>query len=132
MAKKVGAYAFAADIGPFVRKAQAEGTNTLRAIATALNDWGVLTARGKRWRSATVKNLLRRLEPPLTSGEEDFVKWVERCERRKLSPEEVRLWIAKAKAVGDVTRRYISIRENRSHNRVIKPSAGQNPGPQAR
>jgi hypothetical protein len=87
---------------PIIREAQAGGANTLKAIVDALNARGIQTARGGRWRSATVKTLLRRLEPALTPKQKEFVNWAERCERRKLSPEEVRLWITQAKAIGDL------------------------------
>jgi hypothetical protein len=100
MAKKVGADAFTAEIASVVREAQTAGARTLVALSDALNARGVYTARGKLWGPATVKNLLRRLEPPLTPEEEDFVKSVELDQRRKLSPEEVRVWITRAKATG--------------------------------
>jgi hypothetical protein len=100
MTKKVRAAAFVTEIAPIVREAQAAGAKTLLALANALNGRGVYTPRGKLWRPDTVKNLLRRLEPALTREEEDFVRWAERDQRRKLSPEEVRVWITRAKASG--------------------------------
>jgi hypothetical protein len=45
---------------PIVRSIQAEGATTLRAIAAALNERGVGTARGGEWHDSTVRNLLAR------------------------------------------------------------------------
>ena len=39
---------------------RAEGRTTLRAIAAALNERGVRTARGGEWHDSTVRNLLTR------------------------------------------------------------------------
>jgi hypothetical protein len=52
--------AFAANVLPIVRQIQAAGATTFRAIATALNDRGVRTARGGAWHDSTVRNLLAR------------------------------------------------------------------------
>lgn len=52
--------AFAANVLPIVRQIQAGGATTLRAIAQALNDRGVRTARGGNWHDSTVRNLLGR------------------------------------------------------------------------
>jgi DNA invertase Pin-like site-specific DNA recombinase len=52
--------AFAANVLPIVRQIQAAGATTFRAIATALNDRGVRTARGVAWHDSTVRNLLAR------------------------------------------------------------------------
>lgn len=52
--------AFAAKVLPIVRAIQAEGATTLRAIAVALNERGVRTARGGEWHNSTVRNLLAR------------------------------------------------------------------------
>jgi DNA invertase Pin-like site-specific DNA recombinase len=52
--------AFAANVLPIVRQIQAAGTTTHRAIALALNDRGVRTARGGEWHDSTVRNLLAR------------------------------------------------------------------------
>lgn len=54
---------FAANIMPIVREIQASGRTTLQAIADALNDRGVSTARGGDWHVSTVKNLLARTAP---------------------------------------------------------------------
>jgi DNA invertase Pin-like site-specific DNA recombinase len=52
--------AFAANVLPIVRQIQASGATTHRAIAQALNDRGVRTARGGSWHDSTVRNLLAR------------------------------------------------------------------------
>jgi DNA invertase Pin-like site-specific DNA recombinase len=52
--------AFAANVLPIVRQIQAAGATTFRAIAAALNDRGVRTARGGAWHDSTVRNLLAR------------------------------------------------------------------------
>jgi hypothetical protein len=52
--------AFAANVLPVVRQIQAAGATTFRAIAAALNDRGVRTARGGAWHDSTVRNLLAR------------------------------------------------------------------------
>ena len=53
--------AFARDLAPVIAAIRAEGVVSLRAIAAALTERGILTRRGGRWRPATVTNLLRRL-----------------------------------------------------------------------
>jgi DNA invertase Pin-like site-specific DNA recombinase len=58
--QRAGADAFAANVLPIVRQIQASGAATPRAIATALNDRGVRTARGGIWHDSTVRNLLAR------------------------------------------------------------------------
>jgi Recombinase len=52
--------AFAANVLPIVRQIQASGATTLRAIADALNNRAVRTARGGAWHDTTVRNLLAR------------------------------------------------------------------------
>ena len=59
-AKRAQADQFAANVLPIVREIQSSGVTTLREIAAALNARGVHTARGGRWHSETVRNLLRR------------------------------------------------------------------------
>jgi DNA invertase Pin-like site-specific DNA recombinase len=59
-ANREAADAFAANVLPIVRQIQATGATTLRAIAAALNDRGVRTARGGAWHDSTVRNLLAR------------------------------------------------------------------------
>lgn len=52
--------AFASNVLPIIRQIQTTGATTNRAIATALNDRGVRTARGGLWHDSTVRNLLAR------------------------------------------------------------------------
>ena len=59
-AASAGADAFAANVLPIVREMQAEGVTTCRALAAALNDRGVRTARGGAWHGTSVLNLLAR------------------------------------------------------------------------
>jgi DNA invertase Pin-like site-specific DNA recombinase len=59
-ANRVAADSFAANVLPIVRQIQAAGATTFRAIAKALNDRGVRTARGGAWHDSTVRNLLAR------------------------------------------------------------------------
>jgi DNA invertase Pin-like site-specific DNA recombinase len=54
--------AFAANVLPIVRQIQKAGATTFRAIAEALNDRGVRTARGGAWHDSTVRNLLARAD----------------------------------------------------------------------
>jgi DNA invertase Pin-like site-specific DNA recombinase len=54
------AESFAANVLPVVQQIQAAGARTHRAIAQALNDRGVRTARGGHWHDSTVRNLLAR------------------------------------------------------------------------
>ncbi|MBP0111059.1 recombinase family protein [Bradyrhizobium vignae] len=58
---RAAADAFAANVMPIVRQIQATGVTTYRAIAQALNDRGVRTARGGLWHDSTVRNLLARI-----------------------------------------------------------------------
>jgi DNA invertase Pin-like site-specific DNA recombinase len=52
----------AQDIGPTVTALQAEGITSLRAIATALNEAGIPTARGNgQWSAVQVSRVLERL-----------------------------------------------------------------------
>jgi DNA invertase Pin-like site-specific DNA recombinase len=51
---------FADNVLPVVKEMQKAGKNTLAEIAEALNARGIRTARGGRWHSSTVSNLLRR------------------------------------------------------------------------
>lgn len=52
--------AFAANVLPIVDRIKATGAVTLKAIAEALNERNVRTARGGRWHASTVRNLLAR------------------------------------------------------------------------
>jgi DNA invertase Pin-like site-specific DNA recombinase len=54
----------AADIGPTIRKLQADGATSLRAIAAGLNEQGIPTARGQgEWSAVQVMRVLERLDP---------------------------------------------------------------------
>ena len=55
-----GADAFAANILPLVQQLQNQGVATFRALAEALNQRGVKTARGGGWAAMTVKRVLDR------------------------------------------------------------------------
>jgi len=59
-ANREAADAFAANVLPIVRQIQASGATTFRAIAEALNNRGVRTARGGAWHDSTVRNQLAR------------------------------------------------------------------------
>lgn len=59
-ANRAAADVFAANVLPMVRHIQDTGATTLRAIAAALNERGVRTARGGEWHDSTVRNLLAR------------------------------------------------------------------------
>jgi DNA invertase Pin-like site-specific DNA recombinase len=58
--QRAAADAFAANVLPVVRQLQAAGATTPRAIAAALNERRVRTARGGEWHDSTVRNLLQR------------------------------------------------------------------------
>jgi len=58
--QRADADAFAANVLPIVRQIQTAGVTTHRAIAAALNDRGVRTARGGDWHDSTVRNLIAR------------------------------------------------------------------------
>ena len=53
--------AFAKDLAPVIGVIRAEGVMSLRGVAEALNDRGMLTRRGGRWGVSNVRNLLARL-----------------------------------------------------------------------
>ena len=53
--------AFAQDLAPVIEAIRAEGIASLRGIAAALNERGMLTRRGGRWGVSNVRNLLQRL-----------------------------------------------------------------------
>lgn len=59
-ANRKAAEAFAANVLPIIRQIQAAGVTGFRAIARALNDRSVRTARGGEWHDSTVRNLLAR------------------------------------------------------------------------
>jgi resolvase-like protein/recombinase len=52
------AAARAADLAPVIAELQASGAASLRAIARALNDRGIPTARGGKWFAASVRDVL--------------------------------------------------------------------------
>jgi DNA invertase Pin-like site-specific DNA recombinase len=51
----------ATNLKPVVESLAAEGATSLTAIASALNERGMLTPRGGQWHKSSVKNLLARL-----------------------------------------------------------------------
>jgi Recombinase len=61
-AVRAKAQARAADLRPVLGQLLAEGVTGQRAIAQALNDRDIPTARGGRWSHGTVGALLRRVE----------------------------------------------------------------------
>jgi len=61
-AGKQSADAKARTLAPTVRELQAKGFDTLGAIARELNAREILTSRGSKWHSTSVKRLLRHLE----------------------------------------------------------------------
>ncbi|MEM6942122.1 MAG: recombinase family protein [Pseudomonadota bacterium] len=54
--------AHARNLAPVVADLHAQGVTTLRALAAALNDRGMLTRRAGQWHASSVSNLLARLE----------------------------------------------------------------------
>jgi hypothetical protein len=52
---------FAEGLAPVVRELHSEGISTLRGIADALNDRGIMTRRGGRWHVSNVRALVTRL-----------------------------------------------------------------------
>jgi DNA invertase Pin-like site-specific DNA recombinase len=58
--QRSGADQFAANVLPIIEGIKAAGATSFDAIAKALNARGVRTARGGRWHSTTVRNLLAR------------------------------------------------------------------------
>jgi len=51
---------FAANVLPIIERVKATGTTSYNAIAKALNDRGVKTAKGRTWAAATVRNVMLR------------------------------------------------------------------------
>jgi hypothetical protein len=51
----------AADLASVITELQASGATSLRAIASALNDRGIPTARGGKWFAASVRDVLARI-----------------------------------------------------------------------
>jgi len=60
-ANRAAADRFAGNILPMVREIQAAGRTSLREIAATLNARGIRSARGGRWGSSSVRNLLLRV-----------------------------------------------------------------------
>lgn len=59
-AQRDSADAFAASVLPIIKQIRKAGATSLRAIAEALNDRGVATARGGSWHASNVANVLAR------------------------------------------------------------------------
>jgi hypothetical protein len=59
-ANRAAADCFASNILPIVESIRASGITSHAGIAAALNRRGIGTARGGRWHSTTVRNLLAR------------------------------------------------------------------------
>jgi len=59
-AQRTGADQFAANVLPVIEGIKTAGATSFDAIAKALNARGIRTARGGRWHSTTVRNLLAR------------------------------------------------------------------------
>jgi hypothetical protein len=51
----------AADLAPIIRELQASGATSLTAIAAALNERGITTARGRAWTTVQVDRVLDRI-----------------------------------------------------------------------
>ena len=62
MAVSRNADAFARDLAPVLADIRSAGATTLREIAAALNQRGVLTRRGGSWGVSNVRNLIARVE----------------------------------------------------------------------
>jgi DNA invertase Pin-like site-specific DNA recombinase len=56
------AQAHARDLAPVLEELRAQGVTSLRGIAAALNQRGMLTRRGGRWHASSVRNLIMREE----------------------------------------------------------------------
>lgn len=61
-AQKAKAMARAADLAPMIRELEAHGITSLGAIAKALNERGVPTAKGKAWSAAQILRVRNKLE----------------------------------------------------------------------
>ncbi len=59
---------FAANVLPVVRTIERSGATSLAAIAEALNNLGIRSARGGQWHVSTVQNLLARAERIASAG----------------------------------------------------------------
>jgi hypothetical protein len=58
--QRAAANRFGANVAPVIRQLQAQGISGYAALAAALNERGVRTARGASWHPTSVANLLRR------------------------------------------------------------------------
>lgn len=65
------ATARAAELLPTVQQLRSAGVVSLGGIAAALNDDGILTARGGKWYASSVRNLLARLDPQVTNAAQE-------------------------------------------------------------
>ena len=63
-ARRAKAEARAADLAPVVKKLQAAGCESLRAIAAGLNERGIPASRGGQWSAPQVMWLLERAGIP--------------------------------------------------------------------
>lgn len=54
----------ASEIAPIIADLRTEGRQSLREIASALNERHIRTPRGGKWHAMSVRNLLARIEPP--------------------------------------------------------------------
>jgi len=59
-AQRAAADQFAGNALPVIESVKAAGATSFAAIAKALNARGIRTARGGRWHSTTVRNLISR------------------------------------------------------------------------
>jgi DNA invertase Pin-like site-specific DNA recombinase len=62
-AKTAKANARIADLAPILSELEAQGVTSLEAIARALNERGIPTARGNRWRSVQVMRVRAKIRP---------------------------------------------------------------------
>jgi DNA invertase Pin-like site-specific DNA recombinase len=60
-AVKVGAEQRACELRPIIEDLRGRGITSLAPIAAALNEAGIVTARGGKWHASSVRNLLLRL-----------------------------------------------------------------------
>jgi hypothetical protein len=52
----------AQDLAPVIKDLRLKGVTSLRGIAAALTERGLLTQRGGRWHVSNVRNLMKRLQ----------------------------------------------------------------------
>lgn len=63
----------AESLAPVLADIRAQGHMTLRAIAGALNDRGMLTRRGGQWHVSNVRNLIGRLKRAMSGDPVDAI-----------------------------------------------------------